>query len=370
MTIAPEAPENVVDLIYESAFVPETWPAVLDQVSAMTGSIGGALLATGERHPPRWAASESIAPALRAYVLGEGWKENKRPQEVLSNGGSGFSRDIDLWTSEEIERYRISDQRSQHGLGWQIGSIIPMLTGETVIFTFDRRFDDGPHEVAMRDAADLLRPHLARAGMLAARLGLERARTAVATLEAIGLPAAVTSHTGRVLANNGLLDRGQILLPAAGGEMALHNMSADMLRHAISTTATGLSRSRSIPLAATPDRPAAVIHVLPLSGAAHDIFFGAAVMVVITSIGMSTNTPDLHLLRGLFDLSPAEAKLAAALSSGLTLRQAAEDAGVRISTARSYMESIFRKTDTHQQSQLVALLKSTQPLGQDRNVPG
>jgi DNA-binding CsgD family transcriptional regulator len=66
--------------------------------------------------------------------------------------------------------------------------------------------------------------------------------------------------------------------------------------------------------------------------------------------------------RKLFDLTPAEARLAAALARGLALKDAAIRQGIRFSTARSYLEGIFRKTCTNQQSQLVALLKSTQPL--------
>src|ERR1700709_1628728 len=135
MTIASDASADIVDRIYEAAFVPEKWPDVLDRASDMTGSVGGALLATGDRHPPRWAASEVIAPALRAYTASDAWKQNKRPQQILSSRGSGFSRDIDLWTPDELERYRISDQRTPHGLGWQLGAIIPMSSGETVIFT-------------------------------------------------------------------------------------------------------------------------------------------------------------------------------------------------------------------------------------------
>jgi DNA-binding CsgD family transcriptional regulator len=67
-------------------------------------------------------------------------------------------------------------------------------------------------------------------------------------------------------------------------------------------------------------------------------------------------------LHGLFDLSPAEARLAAALTAGDALKAVAANHGIKFSTARSYLENIFRKTGTHQQSQLVALLKSTQPL--------
>ncbi|MES2196476.1 MAG: helix-turn-helix transcriptional regulator [Pseudomonadota bacterium] len=363
MTIASEASAKVVDLIYESALVPEKWPAALDQVSAMTGSVGGALLATGDRHPPRWAASETIAPALRAYTAGDAWKENKRPQQVLCSVGTGFSRDVDLWTPEELESYRISDERSQHDLGWQLGSIIPMSSGDTVIFTFDRRFDDGPHDVPMRDAADSLRPHLARAGLLAARLGLERAQTMVATLAAIGLPAAVLTGAGRVVAVNELLQgMTSLFLPAAHGALAVTNSNANtLLQRAIVEYEQRDFPVRSIPVPATDERGAAVIHLLPVRGAAQDLFTRAEILVVVTAVGVNSASPSLSLLHGLFDLSPAEARLAAALAAGEALKAAAVNQGIQFSTARSYLEAVFRKTGTHQQSQLVALLKSAQP---------
>jgi DNA-binding CsgD family transcriptional regulator len=363
MKSGTDVPDDLVDQIYEAAFVPELWSGVLDRLSAMTGSVGGAVLTASDRHPPRWAASEVVAPALHAFATGDAWKHNKRPERWLSAAHPGFLRDVDLFTDQELRDDQMSRELQTNGLGWQLGAVIPMSSGDVVVFSLERRFVDGAHDVAMRDAADPFRPHLARAGLLAARLGLERARNAVATLEAIGLPAAVTTASGHVLAANGLLDQSQILLPTAHGGLALPDARAnELLRTAISTTAAGLSISRSIPMAAALDRPPVVIHVLPLSGAAHDIFSGAAIMLIVTTIGISVNAPDLSLLRSLFDLSPAEAKLAAGLSSGRTLKQAADDAGIRISTARSYLEGIFRKTGAHQQSQLVALLKSTQAL--------
>lgn len=364
ITIASDGSADVVDRIYEAALVPEKWTAVLDQVSDMTGSVGGALLVTGDRHPPRWAASETIAPALRAFTSGDAWKGNKRAQQALSSAGSAFSRDIDLWTAEELEQYRISDERTPHGLGWQLGSIIPMPSGETVIFTFDRRFDDGPHDVAMRDAADSLRPHLARAGLLAARLGLERAQTMVATLAGIGLPAAVLSGTGVVVAINDLLqDMTSVFQPAALGCLGVTDPAAHaLLQQAISGYNRRDPSVRSIPVPGNDERGAVVIHLLPVRGEAHDVFFGGEILIIATTVGAGSTSPSLSLLQGLFDLSPAEARLAAALAAGGPLKAVATRNRIQFSTARSYLEAIFRKTGTHQQSQLVALLKSTQPL--------
>jgi DNA-binding CsgD family transcriptional regulator len=62
-------------------------------------------------------------------------------------------------------------------------------------------------------------------------------------------------------------------------------------------------------------------------------------------------------LRGLFDLSPAEAGIAAGLAAGLTVTQIAAARGIGLTTARTHLAQIFRKTGTAQQGQLVALLK-------------
>lgn len=61
-------------------------------------------------------------------------------------------------------------------------------------------------------------------------------------------------------------------------------------------------------------------------------------------------------LRERFGLTAAETRLALALVDGMGLDQAAELNGVRLSTARVQLKSIFHKTDTHRQAGLVALL--------------
>ena len=119
---------------------------------------------------------------------------------------------------------------------------------------------------------------------------------------------------------------------------------------------------RSIPVPARDDQPACVVHVLPLRRSAHDIFSGADILVAATTVSASNLVPSPGILMGLFDLTPAEVKLASALAGGHSLKSAAQQIGIQFSTARSYLDRIFRKTGTHQQSELVALLKSVQPL--------
>lgn len=59
----------------------------------------------------------------------------------------------------------------------------------------------------------------------------------------------------------------------------------------------------------------------------------------------------------IFGLTPKEAALAAALATGRTLKEAADERFISIATARTQLAQIFRKTNTDQQSQMVALLR-------------
>ena len=351
---------DLVDQIYEAAFVPEQWPTVLDRMSAMSESAGGAVLALGQRHPPRWAASEIVAPRLRAYAESDAWKSKKRPDRWLSNKHMGFVRDVDLFSAEELEGRHVNVRT--HGLGWQLGVVVPMPSGEFVVFSMERKQSDGPHSEHSPLAINPLLPHLSRAGLMSARLGLERARSTVTTLNAIGLPAAVITHSGRVLAVNQLLENiPGIFRPLAHGRMSIADFRADALfQQAVEQAHDHHVQVKSIAIPKRGDQPALVIHLLPLRRAAFDIFSGADVIVVATPVGAGRAAPSSEMLNGLFDLSPAESRLAASLATGNSLKAAAADQGIRISTARSYLEGIFRKTGTHQQSQIVALLNGIQ----------
>jgi DNA-binding NarL/FixJ family response regulator len=69
---------------------------------------------------------------------------------------------------------------------------------------------------------------------------------------------------------------------------------------------------------------------------------------------------DPHLLRGMFGLTSSEARLAAALASGLSLEDAAEREGWTPSSARTYLKTVFSKVGVSRQADLVrVVLKNT-----------
>ena len=75
-----------------------------------------------------------------------------------------------------------------------------------------------------------------------------------------------------------------------------------------------------------------------------------------------TKLPALDILGKLYSLTPAEMRVASALLMGDSMEEYAKQAGVMASTIRSQLKSLFRKTGTSRQSELVALLSRVPPL--------
>lgn len=68
-----------------------------------------------------------------------------------------------------------------------------------------------------------------------------------------------------------------------------------------------------------------------------------------------------------FGLTPAEAKLAAALAGGSTLGQYADRASIKIGTARWYLKQVLAKTGVHRQSELVRNVIATVGIGTEQD---
>lgn len=98
-------------------------------------------------------------------------------------------------------------------------------------------------------------------------------------------------------------------------------------------------------------RPLAV-HAVPVENGAAT---GAHTVLVLVDLD-TVPQPTAEALHKLFELTSAEAKLAIEISSGKSPNEIAKLSGVRIGTVRKQLASVFAKTSTCRQSELVALL--------------
>ncbi|WID96221.1 helix-turn-helix transcriptional regulator [Bosea vestrisii] len=355
---------DVADDVYEAAFDPERWPRVIDKISLRSGAESGGMMVFDRIRPIKSLATGRSAE-LWAKVSEAGyWKADRRIPFFFANPLSGFVV-ADEYFSPDIAQDETAMVGRTLGLDQQVGTIIPMPTGELVVFILNRLREDGRFDPSVIGTLNRLHPHFARSAYLAARLGMERAHSAVSALQALGVPAAVLSGKGRVMANNALIqDVSETLVPLAFGGLGLARPAANKLLQEALAAAQGdpEAAARSIPVPAEAGRPAMIVHVVPLQRSASDIFSGATTLVAAVTVNASRLVPSLQVLMSLFDLTPAEMKLAAVLAQGLSLQEAALQSGIQMTTARTHLDRIFRKTGTSRQGQLVALLKGTQLL--------
>jgi DNA-binding CsgD family transcriptional regulator len=354
--------DDLIDRIYEAAFRPEYWTNVLESLGAAANSASGLLVVFDETKPVQYKSTPVIHDVIRAFCE-EHWHISRRASHTLKNPFTGFVSLKEYFPPDLLAADPCRIRRIYAGLDSEVSAAIPMPTGEMVVYSFDKWSRDGAHGKEDIEVLNTFYAHLARAGLMAAHVGLERASATTATLQMIGLPAAVLTRSGRVLSTNALFDgMTSLFIPVAFGRLAIANIGANQLfQNAVEAAVAAEPIVRSIPIPDAEERGACIVHLVPLRRSAHDVFPGGDLIVAVSSLKKSALVPSPAVLIGLFDLTPAEAKFASSLASGQSIRGASRTVGITESSGRTYLSRIFAKTGTHRQSELVALLASAHP---------
>jgi len=100
-----------------------------------------------------------------------------------------------------------------------------------------------------------------------------------------------------------------------------------------------------------------VAHVIPIRRSARDIFVRSAGVLLLTPVTLRT-APSVDLVQSLFDLTPAEARVARSLAAGNTVEDIASSAGVSRTTVRTQVRGVLEKTGCRRQAEVVALLSN------------
>ncbi|MBO0906334.1 helix-turn-helix transcriptional regulator [Jiella sonneratiae] len=353
--------QAIVEGIYEAALVPSKWNEVLGRIAEVSSCDSGAMLIIDRRLPPMFAATDNISEILGRFAETPQWYDNTRLNRMMRRNHAGFLEITEFTTDEDRAREpEFEEIKRRADFRQQIGSGVVMPGGETVLFTFERgrtANDFNRLELAWFDS---LRPHLARAGLLAVNAQMDRARATIAAFQSLGIPTAIVGGRGLALLSNAAFEA---LAPAIeiGGMNRVHLAAAgaeSLLQLALEKVAKGHTAIQSIALPRE-DRPGLVLHVLPLAGNARDLHAQGLAMLIASGFDADANIATNAVLRGLFDLSAVEAAVAADIARGRSLSQIAKQRGVAVSTVRTQLGHIMGKTGTARQAELVALLKGT-----------
>lgn len=368
---------DLVGRIYEAALQPETWSDVLtraaDQLRATSGSL---ILQEGTLAPETAGAGAAVGPQvfvarLDPATLGEYqayWAPHDLGRQAMELMPAGaVATDQSVTNRDDYRRSAIYNEFLRPRQIARVLAGLPSKDHRGVAHLFFHRPEpQGPFEARDQELLRRLLPHVARAVAIRRHL-LDSASARQAAVDAldrltvgvvfVGAGGQVT-HLNRsaetlVAESDGLTVRRGVLCAALSAET---RALQQRVREAI---ATGEGRGTAAGGALRLTRPSlrrplsAVVTPLRQQSA---IGPRGSVAAVFVSDPERERTPPHQLLRDLYGLTSAEARVAGCLASGLTLKETAQRLDVTFETVRSQLKSVFQKTDTRRQAELVAMI--------------
>jgi PAS domain S-box-containing protein len=193
---------------------------------------------------------------------------------------------------------------------------------------------------------------------------LHQAEALMAVFQKFGMPAAVLQSDGQVLLLNPLLKKLHSLFVFKSDRIRLSNTIANKLfMQAVASLESGSDNDivRHILIPAADGQQSFIVRLMPIVGTTDNLHSTKTLgIVTVTKVG-SQEPPSVDLLKTLFNLTSAEARVAELLGSGLQLQQVAERLGVSKETTRTELKRVFAKIGVSHQSQLTALLAMLSP---------
>ncbi len=251
-----------------------------------------------------------------------------------------------------------------------MAAMLPIDPNHSAILCMMRARRDGQYSDDQLSRVARLLPHVRRALGHHIRLGrLESQLTSISALvDRLVAPVLLVDRTGLLRYTNSsgqealrradflVLRTGRVQPRSVKQERHFTDVLAAALSDDVSTAATELSSSIRL---LDGEGHAAVLIVQALRGQANlsGMPQAHAVLFLIRADEKpSVNTTRLQMV---FGLTPAETRLAEHLVSGKDLRQIGEELKVSRETLKSQLRSLFTKTDTRRQGELIARLLSS-----------
>lgn len=271
---------------------------------------------------------------------------------------------------EAFERSALVNEcLDKFGARFVLGLSFPVGPQHTATLGVMRGRRDGQYGTQEVRRLTPLLPHISRAMSLYARIG--RLESTLASLDALVdrlfTPILLVDRTGLLRYGNPsgqeALRRAQYLVLRGG---RVHPRSARQAQQFTDMLATALSNEQST-VAAEPSSSmrlldaeghAAVLVVQGLRGQANLIGMphaDAVLFLIRSDEKLPVNAARLQIV---FGLTPAETRLAEHLLSGKNLSEIGEELKVGRETLKSQLRSLFTKTDTRRQGELIAILLS------------
>lgn len=354
--------QSISNRLGDAVIDPAMWPVLMQDICTASSAMGACLLQSDVRTPDV-PMTESAREYFKSYFDNH-YNENDiratRAVPLLLAGRQAVS-DQDIFTSEtEMLRDPLYAHLNSFGLRWftAVGFFAgPALWG----FSIQRTIGEGAFEESEKAALANLSQRLTETATLSTSVGRVVLSNVTNALAFIKRPAIALDRFGSVLDVNPVAEVilgsddvnvvGQRLVIRDKRAQSAFNAFLDRLR-----TATDLDALAVAPIVIRREgKLPVVMRFLSVDGAARSPFLGARAILIFSGFDES-EAEQIAMLRQAFQLTPSEARISLCLAAGKSLEEAAQEMAIAQETARSHLKSVFRKTGTHRQGELIALV--------------
>jgi DNA-binding CsgD family transcriptional regulator/PAS domain-containing protein len=362
---------GLIGQIYDCVVDPNRWTTTLKRIGGRFKSQSAAInIVNPLKREVRFLASCNVTPDIMA-AFDQG---NKINPVITSGWFANLDEPYTTATYLGDESYRKTrfyrEVVAPMGFEDAILTVVAKSSNRFGALVFARRADDGP--VVPQDLAEvrIFAPHIRRAvtitDMLDAKALREDALSRAMDLLTVGV--VLTDGDGRIVYANRFGDRllrEKTALRRDGDRLSANDPKAAAdLYDAVTTAANGTivaspKSGIALPIPSKTDADLAA-WVLPLDRglrnelAAH---FAAKVAVFVRELGDTSPFPGELFVRR-YGITPAECRVLMMLTQGMTPSETANALGISEATVRTHMRSLFAKTGTQGQADLMRLAMS------------
>ncbi|WP_141105740.1 response regulator transcription factor [Rhizobium sp. R693] len=373
--------DAALDNCYQAIVSPDLWPDALQRLAA---SINVACLMFYARNPdpsshdPRnpnrsfelLPASRGYQALLEEYVANQWYLNHYRAERGTRLLDSGQSIVLEHDLASDEERKRLSHYNDLYLRFGFPGFAMTGLSANQQLWavTMLRNGNQGHFQQDDVPLLATLNHHFRRMILYAESLAVREGAAALQAFDASGTAAFLLGSDGSVLRHN---QRAQRLLGDGLLIVSRHLLAADVKGNRELASLIHKATARVLPSAVEGglsaviprgERRPLLAEAMPTTGMIVDAFAATSAIVLVFDMEERPRMPEKRLSL-LFGLTPAEARVASMLIAGDDVLTIAERTKITSETARAHVKAILSKSQTHKQSEFVALASRLLPGG-------
>ncbi|TFZ02164.1 helix-turn-helix transcriptional regulator [Ramlibacter henchirensis] len=383
MDLSDASFQRLIDLVYEAVEHPDRWRRFYEELQPAIGVKSVHMLALDKRHGTLSYSDGANLPVQGELAYMQHYRTlDPRLPVILERAPAEWTHCHEILDESVVARHPFYQEfLLPYDRRYMSATKLVDTPDATIILATLSGQSQGPLTAEAVRFVDRLMPHLQRA----CRIGLQnfvyssQALVGHMLVNKLRQPVILMTSGGHVMHSNEAardllrstklvaVEDGRLRLPSPHLQQLLEGCAT--LEQAFKTAQAGSAESggtheasgsqfRSLRITEGPRAGDALyaFYSLLLPGSVMGTFGLRPVVMLLFYHPSSAPPIDSGLLYAVFGLTPAECRIATMLAEGLSLKQIADAQGTQHETVRKQLRSIYQKTSTNRQPELVRLL--------------